>query len=211
MTSLRKHQVPDDGPTIIEQSSGRVVVIDPSPETRAYVQALVSRIVRRMALALLVITFITGLGLYRSERAGDEAQAAAADATAAAAASTKVAELQETESINRQVSACQSTNEFRTRYREDLARRADPVPVDEITATREYRNLPDSVRPFVDFLIATSVQSGISNAELLKTYTENFPIVDCVDLSERLESERATRAITAEDDEQDRQDGEGGG
>lgn len=186
-------------------------ILDPSEPTRQYVRRALSRIVRRMAAVIIVMTFITGLGLYLAEQAGDEAGDAAEDATAAAQAATQVAEAVEQESIERQVSACRSTNEFRARYREDLARRAEGAPTAEITATPEYRALPDNVRPFVDFLIASAEASGASAAQLLEAYTENFPIVDCDALEERLERESVERRALAVEEEEEREIEQGGG
>lgn len=143
-----------------EADAVRVVVRD---ETRPVIR----RVGRELAGWLLLITVLTVWGTWRAENTADRVGR---------------------ESIERQVDACQRTNEFRQVYREDLARRSVPLDPAAVRSLPEYQALPPEVRPFVDFVVST-IDRARDDAEVIRSiYEDQFPLVDCDALRDELGS-----------------------
>lgn len=121
-------------------------------------QALDRRRGRRFAAWLAVITLVTGLGMLRTEAVVQQIRR---------------------EAINRQVDACNRSNEFRIAYADDLLRRATPLDLAAAQALPEYQALPVDVRPIVDLFLTTIAADRADAAEVRRQFLAKFPIVDC--------------------------------
>lgn len=161
-------------PTPAELKAAQAVISRHDPElvaaievmVRAEVRPVVRRVGRELAAWMLLITLVTGVGMWRTEAAVDRVGR---------------------ESIERQVDGCERTNEFRTFLRDDLARRAEPIEPAEVRALPQYLALPANVRPIVDYFLAVVVE-GRENAEIVRdVYLEDFPLVDCAAIRSELE------------------------
>lgn len=161
-------------PTAAEFKAAHGVVARHDPElvaavtvmVRADVRPAVRRVGRELAAWLLLITLVTGVGMWRTEAAVDRVGR---------------------ESIERQVDGCERTNEFREFLRDDLARRAEPIDPAEVRALPQYLALPANVRPIVDYFLAVVVEGRENAAVVRDVYLEDFPLVDCAALREELE------------------------
>lgn len=167
---LTKHTAP---PTPEEVAAAEVVLAGLGPNARAAVttvvraevRPVVRRIGRELAAWLLAITVVLTAGMFAVENTADRVQR---------------------ESVERQVNACESANEFRTFLRDDYARRGRPLNVEAIRSAPEYLALPADVRPFVDALIQALADQRAQAAEQGEDYSEQFPIIDCAALERSL-------------------------
>lgn len=125
---------------------------------RSEVRPVVRRVGRELAAWLLLITLVTGVGMWRTEAAVDRVGR---------------------ESIERQVDGCRRTNEFRTFLRDDLARRAQPIDTEQVRHLPQYLALPAEVRPIVDYFLEVVAGGRMNAAEVRDVYLDEFPLVDC--------------------------------
>lgn len=161
-------------PSAAELAAARQVIARQDPDlvaaitvvVRSEVRPVVRRVGRELAAWLLLITLVTGVGMWRTEAAVDRVGR---------------------ESVERQVESCRLGNEFRRFLRDDYARRGRPLDVEAIRAAPEYQALPLDVRPFVDALIAQTVADRGEAADQGADYSEQFPIVSCDALRRQLE------------------------
>lgn len=146
------------------------------------------KLIRRAIAIIAVVVFIAAFGNYKAQQAGDEAADAATKAEQAADAAEAAVAAQRQESIDRQVTQCASSNEFRKLFRGYLETQSGGEPaIDIVTKLPGYSQLEPPVQEYV-LSLATLLDANAANADKVREeYVANFPIQDCDELRKKLE------------------------
>lgn len=138
-----------------------------------------SKLRRNAIIIVVVVTLLASFGTWRAETASDKATAAA---ERAAATATQIV----VESIDRQVTQCQSSNEFRRLFRGYLAKQSTGISVDQVVELPGFDDLPPGTQQFVRTLAEFAQLSAANARKVREEYVNKFPTQDCVKLRRTL-------------------------
>lgn len=129
----------------------------------------VRRLVRRGVAVIIAVAAVASLGVYRAESAASE--------------SADTAHALVIEVIDRQVSVCRSSNDFRRLFREylDTVAHTGGGPA-VLTSLPAYQDLDAATQAYARSLALVVETNAADAAKVRAKYVAGFPIVDCAKL-----------------------------
>lgn len=133
------------------------------------------RLSRRFALLAVALAAVASFGAYRAQSATNTLRV---------------------ESIDRQVTQCQSANEFRRLFRGYLATQGQGLDPDTVTSLDGFDALPTATQEYVRRLATAAATSAEAARQVRDEYVARFPLQNCDKLRATLEAGRAVSTTT---------------